>query len=99
MFNDFFFNCFRKLLTCGADSELRVWKGFDDSDPVAHELTDNGLTLFCRNDEIYVGNEFNSVEVLSLADGKNLGVKAKFTAAVHHIDVSNDGKWLIAGSG
>lgn len=89
----------RKFVTCGSDSDLRVWKDFEDEDPVAHGLSDVGICLTCGKDQAYVGTDFNKVEAVSLTDGKSLGEKARFTAPVHHIDLSKDEKWLVAGSG
>jgi len=89
---------FRKFLTCGSDSDIRIWDGFSDQDPGAFSASDSCLSLLCFGQNVYVATEYNTIEVYELPNGKKIGVKAKFSAAVNHMDISKDGKLLIAGS-
>jgi len=89
----------RRLVTCGADGDVRVWLDPEDQDPVVFSASDSCLALTCHKDRVYVGTESNCVETYGLPKGKNLGNSAKFTAAVNHVDVSKSGSVLVAGSG
>lgn len=90
---------YSKLLTCGSDGDIRVWKGFDDEDPVTFSATDSCLSMTTYNNIIYIGTENHTIEMFELPNGKQLGCKTKFTAGVNHIDISKDGLLLVGGSG
>ena len=40
--------CCRYLLTCGSDGEVRQFEGFEDDDPVTHQLSDVLYAIACK---------------------------------------------------
>ena len=99
LFSLFFFVFLRKIVTCGSDGDIRIWKNPEDPDPFVFSASDGCLSLFCTSKSAYVGTENNCVEVFELPSGTAEKSIAKFTAAVNHVDVSKSGKFLVAGSG
>lgn len=93
-----FVRIYRKIVTCGSDEIVRVWDGFMDDDQIEFSASDSCLGLICHEDKVLVGTENHTVEMYELPKGKKIGVKAKFTASVNHLDLSKDGKVLVAGS-
>lgn len=92
----------RKILTCGSDGEVRLWKTPEDEEPTVFSASDGCLTIACHNNFAFVGTENNKVEMYSLSSetvGNLEKDVAKFTAAVNHLDVSKSGQLLVAGSG
>lgn len=106
MSNKIFHNCFfvlyfiRKILTCGSDGDIRMWNSPEDKEPLlVFSSSDAGLGMCCYQNTVYVGTENNTAESFSLPSGKAEKVITKFTAAVNHVDVSQSGDLLVAGSG
>jgi len=54
--------------------------------------------LFFQNKHYYVGSDNNSVQAYTFPESDRDGIISRFTAAVTHIAVSNDGKRIVAGS-
>ena len=48
LFADLTILCFRYLLTCGSDGEVRQFEGFEDDDPVTHQLSDALYAIACK---------------------------------------------------
>ena len=36
------------IVTCGADGDVRVYKGFEDDDPVTHRVGDCAYSVLCK---------------------------------------------------
>jgi hypothetical protein len=70
-----------------------------DEDPIQFSASDSCFGLICLENSVLVGTESHTVEMYELPKGKKIGVKAKVTSSVNHMDISKDGKILVAGSG
>lgn len=52
-----------------------------------------------QGNKVFAGTESNTVQSYLLPDGSPDGILCRFTAPVTHIDLSEDGKKLVAGAG
>ncbi|CAG7825087.1 unnamed protein product [Allacma fusca] len=87
-----------KIITAGGDGDIRVWNNFEDDDPISFSANDSCLGVVFAQDQVIVGTESNSVEAYEFPKGKFIENKLKFTGAANHVDISKDGKVLVAGS-
>lgn len=57
------------------------------------------VNTFCfQDDHYYVGTDNNNVQAYTFPGSERDGIISRFTAAVTHIAISNDGKRIVAGS-
>ena len=86
-----------RVVTCGADGEVRVYRGIEDEDPSSHLVGDEALAVACSSDTFFVSAaDNNNVQAYELAGGSSKGVVARFTADVTALDIR--GETLAAGS-
>ncbi len=88
------------VVTCGADGEVRLYKGIDDESPTSHLIGDETLAVACAEDVFYVApSDTNKVQSYGFPDGSSKDLVAKFTADSTALSISRDGATLAAGSG
>ncbi|XP_064484328.1 WD repeat and HMG-box DNA-binding protein 1-like [Ornithodoros turicata] len=87
------------LLTCGCDGDVRIWDGFEDDDPVSHNVGDSALSLACVEDRIFVSVDTYTVHAYKFPSGDVDGSITRFTSDVYHVSCSADGKTVVAGGG
>lgn len=86
-------------MTSGSDGDIRLWESYSDEDPSAFGASDGCFSLASYKDHVLVGTESNTVEAFKIPSGEEVGVQTKFTSGVHHVDVSHDSSFFVAGSG
>ena len=63
-----------RVVTCGADGEVRVYAGIEDEDPASHLVGDEALAVACSADAFYVSVSDNiNVQAYELAGGASKG--------------------------
>ena len=63
-----------RVVTCGADGEVRVYAGIEDEDPASHLVGDEALAVACSADAFYVSVSDNiNVLAYELAGGASKG--------------------------
>ncbi|PSN43420.1 WD repeat and HMG-box DNA-binding protein 1 [Blattella germanica] len=88
----------KHILTCGVDGDVRIWLGLEDDDPSSQCVAEQALTVVHKGDHYYVGSDNNNVQAYTFPGSDRDGIVSRFTAPVTHIDISDDGKKLVAGS-
>ena len=87
-----------RILTCGADGEVRVWTGIDDDDPASHVVGDEAFAVACGQDKFFVAaSGTNTVQAYDFPEGTSKGLMSRFTADATTLDVRSSN--LAAGSG
>ncbi|XP_071835170.1 WD repeat and HMG-box DNA-binding protein 1-like isoform X2 [Apostichopus japonicus] len=85
--------------SCGEDGGIRIWKHLEDEDHQTLEIGETVRSLRVLGNKVFAGTESNTVQSYLLPDGSPDGILCRFTAPVTHIDLSEDGKKLVAGAG
>ncbi|XP_076332121.1 chromosome transmission fidelity 4 [Tachypleus tridentatus] len=86
------------VLTCGSDGDVRMWKGFED-DPITHHVGNCATAILFTDKRFLVATDNNSIQAYTFPDREPDGIITRFTAPVHHMCCSNDGRIIVAGSG
>ncbi|XP_017778224.1 PREDICTED: WD repeat and HMG-box DNA-binding protein 1 isoform X2 [Nicrophorus vespilloides] len=87
-----------KLLSCGADGEVRIWNGFDDDDPLQNCIGEFALCIKHKGEHIFVGTNTNLVQQLTYPNGDRNGILTRFTAHVNHMYISEAHNWIALAS-
>lgn len=85
------------LLTCGSDGDVRIYKGFDDSDPESVRAGDHVTVLTVKNEKIVTASD-NVVQAFTFPEGSPDGILTRFTAPVNHLCFNQSGTILVAGA-
>lgn len=87
------------IITCGADGDYRVWKGYEDDDPECIRVGDEATAITFKNEKIYVGTDMHVLQIFSHPDNQTDGIVTRFTSTITHISFNKDGSKVAAGSG
>lgn len=88
----------RTLITGGSDGDVRIYKGFEDEDPVSHQAGDFVYAVAQKGKWYYVAADDNAVQSYLIESGSPDGMIVRFTAHVTHLVVSQSGRLLVAGA-
>lgn len=90
-----------KLLTGGADGEVRSWSIVpkDDDEPESYDVGSAIYSITSSNDNYYVASDSIDVKYYELADGSYKGSVVRSTLNIYSVCLSADHKLLAAGGG
>ena len=82
-----------RVVTCGADGEVRVYAGIEDEDPASHLVGDEALAVACSDEAFYVSCSDNiNVQAYELAGGASKGRRCLFDVHTWRTDSPNTPK-------
>ncbi|XP_046632303.1 WD repeat and HMG-box DNA-binding protein 1-like isoform X3 [Daphnia pulicaria] len=87
------------IITCGADGDYRVWKGYEDDDPECIRVGDEATAIAFKNKKVFVGTDMHVLQIFSHPENQTDGIVTRFTSTITHISVNKDGSKVAAGSG
>ncbi|CAH1793164.1 unnamed protein product [Owenia fusiformis] len=87
-----------KVLTCGADGDVRIWENIDDDDAVSHRVGEKAYCITCKDGKYYTAVDSNTITAHTVADGSPDGIVTRFTAPANHMVLSEDGTQMLAGA-
>lgn len=82
--------CFRRIITCGTDGDIRVWSGLSDDDPIQTCVGEWSLCVRQKGNRLYIATDNNSVQLMTFPEGERDGILVRFTAPVNHMAVGKN---------
>ncbi|XP_033334142.2 WD repeat and HMG-box DNA-binding protein 1 isoform X2 [Megalopta genalis] len=86
------------LVTCGSDGDVRSWLNLMDDDPAASCVSEQAISVISKNGKIFVGNDNNTVQILSYPDLEKEGIVTRFSAPVSALATTKDSNIIVSGS-
>uniref|UniRef100_T1I8X1 WD repeat-containing protein 55 homolog n=1 Tax=Rhodnius prolixus TaxID=13249 RepID=T1I8X1_RHOPR len=86
------------IVTCGCEGDVRIWEGVNDADQKDTCVGERAWSIAQKGNSLYVGTDTNIVQAYTFPDMELDGIITRFTAPVTQIDISPDGRTLVAGS-
>ncbi|XP_075213131.1 chromosome transmission fidelity 4 isoform X2 [Lycorma delicatula] len=86
------------IVTCGSEGDIRIWKGFEDEEPVDKCVGDKAYAVIVKGDKMFVGTNNNYVQSFTFPESELDGIVTRFKAPVTSIDASCSGKFVVCGS-
>ncbi|XP_014482710.1 PREDICTED: WD repeat and HMG-box DNA-binding protein 1 [Dinoponera quadriceps] len=88
----------RGLITCGCDGDVRSWLSIIDDDPTTSCISEQAITAISKDGKIYVGNDNNTVQILTYPDLEKEGIVTRFSAPVSALTTAKDSNLIVSGS-
>ncbi|XP_034948517.1 WD repeat and HMG-box DNA-binding protein 1-like [Chelonus insularis] len=86
------------FITCGADGDARFWVDLMDDDPSAVCVAEQAIACIAKNNNIYVGNDNNTIQILTYPNLDREGIVARFDSAVSALDTRRNSNLIVSGS-
>ncbi|XP_008217215.1 WD repeat and HMG-box DNA-binding protein 1 [Nasonia vitripennis] len=86
------------LVTCGTDGDVRTWIDLMDDDPSASCISEQAIAVVSKKEKLFVGNDNNTVQILSHPDLEKAGILARFSAAVSTLSTTKDSDLIASGA-
>ncbi|KAG8040639.1 hypothetical protein G9C98_002635 [Cotesia typhae] len=86
------------LVTCGGDGDVRFWLDLMDDDPSAVCVAEQATACVSKKSKIYVGNDNNSVQILTHPNLDREGILTRFTATVSSLVTSRKSNLIVSGA-
>lgn len=91
-----FLSCFRKIITCGKDGDIRIWSGKDDDDASSNGISEYVNCVVQYDNRVLVATDMNIVSAYTFPECKKDGIEFRFSASATTIQVNSD--WIVAGA-
>ncbi|KYN15387.1 WD repeat and HMG-box DNA-binding protein 1 [Trachymyrmex cornetzi] len=88
----------RGLVTCGCDGDVRSWLNLMDDDPTTSCISEQAITAISKNGKIFVGNDNNTVQILTYPDLEKEGIVTRFSAPVSALATAKDSSLIVSGA-
>ncbi|XP_011171190.1 WD repeat and HMG-box DNA-binding protein 1 [Solenopsis invicta] len=88
----------RGLVTCGCDGDVRSWLNLMDDDPTTSCISEQAITAISKDGKIYVGNDNNTVQILTYPDLEKEGIVTRFSAPVSALATAKDSSLIVSGA-
>ncbi|XP_011639181.1 WD repeat and HMG-box DNA-binding protein 1 isoform X2 [Pogonomyrmex barbatus] len=88
----------RGLITCGCDGDVRSWLNLMDDDPTTSCISEQAITAISKNGKIFVGNDNNTVQILTYPDLEKEGIVTRFSAPVSALATTKDSNLIASGA-
>ncbi|XP_076237790.1 WD repeat and HMG-box DNA-binding protein 1 [Calliopsis andreniformis] len=88
----------RGLVTCGSDGDVRSWLNLMDDDPAASCVSEQAIAVISKNGKIFVGNDNNTVQILSYPDLEKEGIVTRFSAPVSALATTKNSNIIVSGA-
>ncbi|XP_011876288.1 PREDICTED: WD repeat and HMG-box DNA-binding protein 1 [Vollenhovia emeryi] len=88
----------RGLVTCGCDGDVRSWLNLMDDDPTTSCISEQAITAISKDGKIFVGNDNNTVQILTYPDLEKEGIVTRFSAPVSALATAKDSSLITSGS-
>ncbi|XP_060817522.1 WD repeat and HMG-box DNA-binding protein 1 [Bombus pascuorum] len=85
------------LVTCGSDGDVRSWLNLMDDDPSACCVSEQAISVVSKNGKIFVGNDNNTIQVLSYPDLEKEGIVTRFSAPVSALATTKNSNIIVSG--
>ncbi|KAI4502565.1 hypothetical protein M0802_002477 [Mischocyttarus mexicanus] len=85
------------LITCGSDGDVRSWLNLLDDDPAASCIAEQAIAVVSKNGKIYVGNDNNTVQILTHPDLEKEGIVTRFAAPVCALATTSNSNYIVSG--
>ncbi|XP_014610650.1 PREDICTED: WD repeat and HMG-box DNA-binding protein 1-like [Polistes canadensis] len=85
------------LITCGSDGDVRSWLNLMDDDPTASCIAEQAIALISKKGKIYVGNDNNTVQILTHPDLEKEGIVTRFAAPVCALATTTNSNYIVSG--
>ncbi|XP_057323397.1 WD repeat and HMG-box DNA-binding protein 1 [Microplitis mediator] len=86
------------LITCGGDGDVRFWIDLMDDDPSAVCVAEQATACVSKNSKIYVGNDNNTVQVLTHPNLDREGIVTRFSATVSALATARKSNLIVSGA-
>ncbi|RLU23684.1 hypothetical protein DMN91_003890 [Ooceraea biroi] len=88
----------RGLITCGCDGDVRSWLNLMDDDPITSCISEQAITAISKDGKIFVGNDNNTVQILTYPDLDKEGIVTRFSAPVSALATAKDSNLIVSGA-
>lgn len=88
----------RGLITCGCDGDVRSWLDLMDDDPTTSCISEQAITAISKDGKIFVGNDNNTVQILTYPDLEKEGIVTRFSAPVSALATAKDSSLIVSGA-
>ncbi|CAL1674927.1 unnamed protein product [Lasius platythorax] len=88
----------RGLVTCGCDGDVRSWLNLMDDDPATSCISEQAITAISKDGKIFVGNDNNTVQILTYPDLEKEGIVTRFSAPVSALATTKDSNLIVSGA-
>ncbi|XP_020290374.1 WD repeat and HMG-box DNA-binding protein 1 [Pseudomyrmex gracilis] len=88
----------RGLVTCGCDGDVRFWLDLMDDDPITSCISEQAITAISKNGKIFVGNDNNTVQILTYPDLEKEGIITRFAAPVSALTTARNSNLIVSGA-
>ncbi|XP_077278003.1 WD repeat and HMG-box DNA-binding protein 1-like [Temnothorax americanus] len=88
----------RGLVTCGCDGDVRSWLNLMDDDPTTSCISEQAITVISKDGKIFVGNDNNTVQILTYPDLEKEGIVARFSAPVSALATAKNSSLIVSGA-
>ncbi|KAL6444509.1 hypothetical protein ACFW04_001974 [Cataglyphis niger] len=88
----------RGLITCGCDGDVRSWLNLMDDDPATSCISEQAITAISKDGKIFVGNDNNTVQILTYPDLEKEGIVTRFSAPVSALTTAKDSNLIVSGA-
>ncbi|XP_070155887.1 WD repeat and HMG-box DNA-binding protein 1 isoform X2 [Polyergus mexicanus] len=88
----------RGLITCGCDGDVRSWLNLMDDDPATSCISEQAITVISKDGKIFVGNDNNTVQILTYPDLEKEGIVTRFSAPVSALATAKDSNFIVSGA-
>lgn len=86
------------MITCGVDGDVRFWLDLQDDDPSCQCVGEIATSCLSKNEKIYVGNDSNTLQILSCPELEKAGIVTRFSAAVSALSTIKKSKLIVSGA-
>ncbi|KAK0078713.1 hypothetical protein PV325_002159 [Microctonus aethiopoides] len=86
------------LITCGADGDVRFWLDLMDDDPSAMCVAEQATACVSKKGKIYVGNDNNTVQVLTYPELEREGIVTRFSATISALATVKNSNLIVSGA-
>ncbi|CDW56244.1 WD40 and DUF3639 domain containing protein [Trichuris trichiura] len=88
----------KRIVTGGADGQLRFWENFEDSVPQTYDVAEEVTAVAVYGDIVLVATEKGIVNAHESATGEFDSTVTRFSLPITHMVVSKNGHLLVASS-
>lgn len=78
----------RRIITAGADGDIRIWNGINDDDPTSHCVGEFVLGVAHYDERVVASTDLNTVQAYTFPAFDRDGTEFRFTAPVICIRVN-----------
>uniref|UniRef100_A0A915HK72 WDHD1 first WD40 domain-containing protein n=1 Tax=Romanomermis culicivorax TaxID=13658 RepID=A0A915HK72_ROMCU len=87
-----------RIFTCGSDGDARVWSDFENDDPTSYRVGEIATAVCVHENTMFVSDENGFINSFELPTGVKIESVCKFTLPVNHMEISVNGRYLLACS-